>query len=330
MLFYPVWNTVKCEDYITGVSTQVHDDPDGDIWAPLEANTTLYDHFWFWSPEKMMKRKSPDQLMECYYKSVGYGSVFLLNSTPDTTGLIPDEDRKLYKAFGEEIDRRFGSPVAALLDAKGDEIFLDLPEQARINHLITMEDYRWGQRIRAYTFEGYRNGKWIKLCEGQSVGRKKIDYFPMIDVSKVRLTIDKAVGEPLIRSLSAHYVKDFIAPPKRSISVWSEWQNLMEYRINKGEVLKIKIDLSGKIKLPGQYSLQAVPENPRSQISLGEIELYYNGYPALNKFVSSEGNTIHINRTAQVTGESCITLIFSVESTEMGKGIIYFRPGLIY
>lgn len=330
MLFYPVWNTVKKEDFITGVSTQVHDDPDGDIWAPLETNTTLYDHFWFWSPEKMMKRKSLDQLMECYYKSVGYGSVFLLNSTPDTTGLIPDDDRQLYKAFGEEINRRFGSPVAELIDAKGYEIFLDLPERTRINHLITMEDYRWGQRIRAYSIEGYRKGKWIKLCEGQSVGRKKIDYFPGIEVSGIRLTITEAVGEPLIRSIAAYYVRDFTAPPKRSISVWSEWQNLMEYQINKDGVLKFEIDLSGKIKLPGQYSLQVVQENPQSQVRLSEIELYYNGNPALDKFVSLKGNTIHINRTAQVTGESRITIIFSVESTEMSKGIIQFRPGLIY
>jgi hypothetical protein len=94
MLFYPVWNTLNSEDFKTGVSTQVHDDPNGDIWAPLETNTTLYDHYWFWAPEKMEKRKSLDQIMECYYKSVGYGSVFLLNSTPDTTGLI-DADREL-------------------------------------------------------------------------------------------------------------------------------------------------------------------------------------------------------------------------------------------
>jgi hypothetical protein len=104
----------------------------------------------------------------------------------------------------------------------------------------------------------------------------------------------------------------------------------MEYKINKNEVLKFEIDLTGRIKLPGQYYLQVVPENPHSQIRISQIEMYYNGNPALDKFVSSEGNTIHVNRTAQVTGESIITIIFNVESTEMGKGNIHFRPGLIY
>jgi alpha-L-fucosidase len=330
ILFYPVWNTVKSEDFNTGVSTQVHDDPYGDIWAPLETNTTLYDHFWFWAPEKMGKRKSLDQLMECYYKSVGYGSVFLLNSTPDTTGLIPEEDRQLYKVFGKEIDRRFGSPIAEVYDTKGKELILDLAGQQRINHIVTMEDYRQGQCIRAYTFEGYNKGKWIKLCQGQSVGRKKIDYFPEIEVSKVRLTIDKAVGEPLIRSMSVHYVKDFVAFPKRSVSVWSEWQNLQEWNFNREEKLIIEIDLSGRIKLPGQYSLQIIPEKSNAEIKISNVELYYNGNPALDKFVTLDENTININRTDQVTVESEITVKFKMECSESGKGNINFKPGLIY
>jgi len=329
-LFYPVWNTVKSDDFNTGVSTQVHDDPNGDIWAPLETNTTLYDHFWFWSPEKMKKQKSLDQLLECYYKSVGYGSVFLLNSTPDTTGLIPEEDRRLYKLFGEEIDRRFGSPIAEIQNSKGNELILDLDGQRSINHIITMEDYHQGQRIRMYTIEGYRKGQWIELCEGQSVGRKKIDYFPEIEVSKVRMTIDKAVGEPLIRSMSVYFVKDFIAPPERSISVWSEWQDIQVWNIKRDEVLRLEFDLTGRIKLPGQYSLQIVPESPTSEIKISGVELYYNGNPVMDRFVSVNEKTININRTDQVTEESKIKVIFKMECSEPGKGVLQFRPGLIY
>ena len=48
---------------------------------------------------------------------------------------------------------------------------------------------------------------------------------------------------------------------------------------------------------------------------------------ALDEFVSLDGNTIDINRTAQVTEESKITVNFKIEASEMGKGIIQFRPG---
>jgi alpha-L-fucosidase len=49
-LAYPAWNAVRCKDLTTGVSTQLHGNPGGDCWAPLEADTPLYDHFWLWSP----------------------------------------------------------------------------------------------------------------------------------------------------------------------------------------------------------------------------------------------------------------------------------------
>ena len=63
---YPGWNTLKKNDLETGVATAVHGDPDGDAWAGLECNTTLYDHYWFWSKEKEKARKSLGRLIQLY------------------------------------------------------------------------------------------------------------------------------------------------------------------------------------------------------------------------------------------------------------------------
>ncbi|MCK5701492.1 MAG: alpha-L-fucosidase, partial [Cyclobacteriaceae bacterium] len=329
-LFYPVWNTVKSEDFETGVSTQVHGDPNGDIWAPLETNTTLYEHFWFWSPTKMKEKKSLDQLMECYYKSVGYGSVFLLNSTPDTTGLIPLEDVELYKAFGEEIDRRFNSPLAVTNNQKGDVIDLPFPENLKINHAVTMEDYQLGQRIREYKIEGFSDGAWAELYKGQSIGRKKIDYFDEIEVSKIRLKIIKSVGEPSLKSLAAFFVEDFIAPVKQGISPWSAWQNLRDWELKEGDEVKIELDLTGKINLPGQFTVKIVSENTDTKVTISDVKLFYEGNPALDKFTSVSGDEININRTAQVTDESKIIVYFNLKCKADCKGKIDFRPALIY
>lgn len=327
-LFYPVWNTVKSEDFNTGVSTQVHGDPDGDIWAPLETNTTLYNHYWFWSIENEKKRKSLDELMECYYKSVGYGSVFLLNSTPDTSGLIPEGDRKLYKAFGEEIDRRFKTSLALIENKKGTEVILELPETQKINHVATMEDYRLGHRIRAYKIEGLVNGNWKELCSGQSVGRKKIDYFEDVEVEKVRLIVTKNVNEPLIRKLSVFYVEDFVAPQQRGISPWSNWQDVNEFNTKTNS--KIEVDLTGKIKMPGQFLVKVKPEKSDSQLKISDVELLYDGRVVLDDFISVKGNEVNINRTAQVTDESEIKLHFNLESKTKSKGKIQFKPAFIY
>ena len=263
-LFYPAWNTVRSKDLKTGVSTQVHGFSDGDAWAPLEANTTLYEHYWFWSPRKQEKRKTVDQLMECYYRSVGYGGVFLLNATPDTTGLIPEADMIRYKEFGEEIDRRFKTPVGELQNKTGKKVTLELPEPKKINHIITMEEYREGERIREYKIEGLVNGDWIILVHGISVGRKKIDYFDEVEVSAVRLHITRAAARPLIRSLAVYYVEDF-KPVKKGegLRVWSRpvevavWNKDM---FTDGKV-QMEIDLSNRINVPGQYTLKVVSED---------------------------------------------------------------------
>ena len=331
-LFYPVWNSIKSEDMASGVATQVHGDPDGDVWAPLETNTTLYDHHWFWAPEKEQKRKSLDHIMECYYQSVGYGSVFLLNSTPDTTGLIPEADMEFYEALGEEIDRRFKTPLAEVQDKKGKLTVLALPKKQRVNHVVIMEDYRQGHRIREYIIEGQVNGQWEELCRGLSVGRKKIDYLPEKQVSKVRLEVIKSVGEPLIRSLSAYYVTDFKPPEKRPVRTWSAWAKVgnWEKESFSNGMLKLEIDLSQKINLPGQYTLKLTPENPDAEVTIVEAEIHYEGRKALDEFVGVSGMEVKINRTAMVTEESSSVLYLTIKSDSVCSGKIEFKPAMIY
>jgi len=327
-LFYPYWNTVKSEILKTGVATEVDGDPDGDAWAPVETNTTLYDHYWFWSPEKEKKRKSLDELMECYYRSVGYGSVFLLNSTPDTNGLIPEADRKLYKAFGDEIDRRFKTPVASLEEQKGTVVTLDLPGKKKINHVVTMEDYRLGHRIREYEIEGLVDGNWKVLCRGQSVGRMKIDYFDDIEVSKIRLNVTRHVHEPVIRKLAACYVEDFVPPPEQPVRLGLSWRNIAAF--DTKERRNLEVDLTGKIRMPGQFIVKVEPEKADMKCKISNVELIYDGRKALESFTSVKGNEIHINRTAQVTEESKIVLRFTLTSKTECRGKIQFKPALIY
>ena len=202
---YPAWNSLKSQDLRTGVATAAQGDPDGDAWAPLEADTTLYNHNWFWSAANEKKRKGLDELMEIYYTSAGHGGVLLLNSTPNTNGLIPADDLKLYEAFGREIARRFGRPLTELKDRRGTGVELVFPKPTLINHAVIMEDYREGERIREYVLEGFSESQWLELSKGTSVGRKRIDRFASVQVQRVRLRVGRSAAEPLIRSLAVFY-----------------------------------------------------------------------------------------------------------------------------
>ena len=331
-LFYPVWNTLAKEDLNTGVSTQLHGNPNGNIWAPLESDTPLYDHNWFWAPGNEQKRKSIDHLMEVYYKSVGYGGVLLLNSTPDTTGLIPEGDVRHYKAFGQEIDRRFKTSIAEIADQKGTAVTLSLPSKQKINHVITMEDYRQGHRIRSYKIEVMINGDWKELCTGQSIGRKKIDHFDELEVSEVRIVVDKNVGTPLIRSFSAYYVENFVAPPQKPISPYSEWKEVASWE-QTGWIdgqLKLTVDLSKNINLPGQFAVKLVSEGEGAMVEIANAEIHYKGSKALDEFITVKGNEININRTAMVTDESTSILYLILKCDEDCSGKIEFKPAMIY
>jgi hypothetical protein len=151
--------------------------------------------------------KSLDQLMDIYYKSVGRGCVLLLNATPDTSGLIPAAHVQRYKEFGDETTRRFGKSLGEA-QGQGEIVELDLGHPEAINHVITMEDIREGQRVRAYRLEGLADGGWLVLVpKGLSVGHKRIDVFPRTVVSKVRIVVTESVGQPVISRLAAFNVE---------------------------------------------------------------------------------------------------------------------------
>lgn len=200
---YPAWNALKRESLKSGISTTADGDENGDAWAPIEADTTLYQGAWFWSPEKSRTARSLDELVEVYYESVGHGAVLVLNASPDTTGLIPAADMERYRQLGDELRKRFARP-AAETRGRGKELEMDLGGDVEINHAVIMEDYREGERIREYRVEGFNGERWVSAASGSAVGRMKIDHFKAITVSRVRLTVTRSVSEPLIRKFAVH------------------------------------------------------------------------------------------------------------------------------
>ncbi len=267
---YPAWNKVKEEDSRVGVATAAHGDPDGDIWMPLEVNTTLKDHYWFWSPENEKHLKSLDHLLECYYKSVGRGGLFLLNSAPDTSGLIPESDMNLYQQLGDEIRNRFSTSIKETY-GKGEMVILDLGKSIQIDHVIIMEDIAFGERVRKYVVEGYSEGKWNIITRGISIGHKRIEKFSPVYVEKIRFKSLEHPFPPIIKKLAVYYVGDnniydrLVSSKDDFGNDWSIGQeksyiDLIEIGVVKNYQIKnrseeFSIDLSKFIDAAGQYEL---------------------------------------------------------------------------
>ena len=329
-LFYPAWNTLKKEELASGVATQYNDDPNGDAWGPLEPDAPLYNHAWFWSPEKEKLRRPVDELMEMYYHSVGYGSVLLLNATPDTTGLIPPGDVQRYKEFGNEINRRFSKPVAVISDRSGAITTLPLKKPMAVNHVELMEDYRKGERIREYRLEGLSGTKWKLLSAGSSVGRKKIDNFSTQTVSKLRLTVLKSADTPLIRSIKAFNVEGYKHKPGAFES--SDWKQVGTWDTKSfvGGKGTVKVDLSRYITKPGQYEVKFLYSVNVTGMQIDTATIRFEDDETLQSYIQrKDGMTYYINRTSQVDTNSSSVVEFVLRSDNSSfnnKGTIMFRP----
>ena len=283
-------------------------DPFGKIWFPVEVNTTLYDHHWFWAASKELKRKSLEELMRVYYESVGNGTVMLLNSTPNTEGLIPEDDMKMYKALGEEIQRRFGNPLAST-SGRGNDYEIDFAKPTKINHAIFQEDFKFGERILEFKIEGLSNGTWSELFTGEHVGAKRIIWFKEKEVPKVRVTISKSKAIPLVKNFAVFYIEGFTGKPEKPMG--REWEECGKWSSDKKSKVKLNIDLTPFIDAPGNYLVEFRGMDSNSQFIIGKKQFLQSGQISPDEMLvvdSKNPKLLHLTRTAIVTNEADIKL----------------------
>lgn len=176
---------------------------DGAAWLPGECDAPMRRGQWFSLAGEEHLIESVDHLMGMYVNTVGRNANLLLNVGPGSDGLIPDADLRRCREFGAEIQRRYGKPVAET-SGRGDVVELVLPQAAKIEHLVLMEEIAEGERIRAFVVEGKVAGQWQPLCQAESVGHKRIEHFAPRTVSAARLRVTKAAAEPRIRRLAVY------------------------------------------------------------------------------------------------------------------------------
>ena len=188
-----------------------HGDPDGKYWVPAMADTPLrgYNgrHEWFWEPGDDDKALYPlDHLMDIYEKSVGRNATLIVGLTPNPEGLLPAGDVARLKEWGEEINRRFGQPLAQT-SGEGKKLRLSLKGAQDANYYILQEDIRQGERIRSYRIEAKVDGQWKTVAQGTSVGHKRIGSFDTVHASDFRVVTDQCTSTPQIQNFSIYHVK---------------------------------------------------------------------------------------------------------------------------
>lgn len=213
---YPCWGTFpfpyshsKNQDIIFKDNFRLlkTGDPNGKYYMPAMSDAPLrgYNgrHEWFWEPEDEAHIFPLENLMKMYLGSVGRNSTLILGVTPDDKGLLPDADVKRLKEFGQEIKRRYDTPLASV-EGEGKRLQMKLPAETKICALAIAEDIRLGERVRSYKVEGKVKGKWVTLATGSCIGHKRLEEITLVEVSAVRLRINESLDQPVITDFSVY------------------------------------------------------------------------------------------------------------------------------
>ncbi len=208
IISYENWNVIDRHGYLR--------------WRPVEADTPLRKKHWFWHPNDESSLKTVPELVSTYEKTVGRGGQLVLGIAPDRRGLLPDADVERLKEFGAELHRRYGKNRSAehlkttaaeelALDGNPDTFWsapsgshhaaleLNFPKPITFDHALTMEWLNAGQHVQAYAIEVFNEGKWVEVSRGSAIGHKKIDSFPPVTASRIRLKILSSTAEAHIR-----------------------------------------------------------------------------------------------------------------------------------
>lgn len=198
-------------------------------WRPVEADTPLHAGHWFWHPNDESTLKSVPELLTTWDETVGHGAQLMLGLAPDRRGLLPDADVARLEEFGRALRQRYGHNLAlqheavpadvdAALDGNPDTFWsapagshhatieVRFAAPVTFNRALTMEWLNDGQRVEHYCIEVWSGAAWKSVACAHAIGHEKIDLFPAVTASRVRLNILSSSDGAAIREFQLYNV----------------------------------------------------------------------------------------------------------------------------
>ena len=209
------WSTIDRSKLVIGASDSKYlnkGDPGGDSWIIGQCDVSIRPG-WFYHASEDSLVKTPGQLMDIYYKSVGRNGVLLLNLPPDRRGLIHENDVASLLKFRTRVDAIFSVDLARgaslLMQKTGEdplEVTLELEGPRKFDHIVLGEEIEKGQRVSRFHVDAeIAEGSWIKVAEATTIGYKRILQIDPVTTSKVRVVIDASKNPPLLSEVGLFY-----------------------------------------------------------------------------------------------------------------------------
>ena len=202
----------------------------GKQWLPAECDVSIRPG-WFWHEKENSTVKTPPELADLYFKSVGRGASLLLNTPPDRRGRLNEADLASLRGFGEWRSATFSSNLARparvtatnvrggksryapenLLDGDpstywaADDLVttpalsLEFPQPVTFNIIRLRECIRLGQRVESLEIDARRGQGWQTVATATSVGNcRLIRTAEPVVTGQLRLRITSSPVSPAL------------------------------------------------------------------------------------------------------------------------------------
>ncbi len=228
----PCWSTINAKKIYPGLAELPvlnRGERDGENWLPFECDVSIRPG-WFYHRSEDERVRTPENLLDLYFKSVGRGGSFLLNLPPDRRGQIHENDVKSLRGFRRLLDATFrtdlsdGATATAssvrggssaygagnVLDGRGDtywatddsvrkaSLALEFKRPVKFSVVDLREYLPLGQRVDAFAVDYWSSRGWQVFARGQNIGCRRLLRGKPVSSRRLRLRITHATACPAI------------------------------------------------------------------------------------------------------------------------------------
>ncbi len=208
------WSTINAEGLAPGKADANYlnvGSENGKSWIPAETDVSIRPG-WFWHEKENSKVRTPSNLVNLYYQSVGRNSLLLLNIPPNTEGLFEQKDVQNIKEFRNILNETFANNLVSaqskqLVDQKletaiqvktNKPLVINLSKSVTFDRISLQENIAEGQRVKSFKIEYWQDGSWKPLATSTTIGYKRLLRFPSVTSNKLRLTVLEALAPTLL------------------------------------------------------------------------------------------------------------------------------------
>ncbi len=233
------WSTINAAQVTVGGAGQGaylnKGDANGKNWIVGQCDVSIRPG-WFFHATENERVKTPAQLVDLYYKSVGRNAIFLLNIPPNRDGLFEKEDVASLKEFKSILDETFAVNFAAnakvtasntrgndaaysaknITDNNSQSFWtvddgqktasfeVELPAAKQFDRIMLQEPILYGQRISKFEVQAFVNKEWKTLASATTIGNKRLLRFDAVVSNKIRVQIDEFNNAPAISGFGVY------------------------------------------------------------------------------------------------------------------------------